>query len=36
MLIVNANENSIAGLYGTDGKPTGSYLAVKSAPADWP
>ena len=33
MLIVNANENSIAGLYGTDGKPTGSYLAVNSAPS---
>jgi hypothetical protein len=37
MHIVNANENSIAGLYGTDGKPTGSCLAVNLAPsADWP
>jgi hypothetical protein len=33
MLIVNANEKSIAGLYGTDGKPTGSYLAVNPAPS---
>jgi len=33
MLIVNANENAIAGLYGTDGKPTGSYLAVNPAPS---
>jgi hypothetical protein len=33
MLIVNANENSIAGLYGTDGKPTGSCLAVNPAPS---
>ncbi|HTY87532.1 MAG TPA: TIGR03118 family protein, partial [Candidatus Acidoferrum sp.] len=32
-LIVNANENSIAGLYGTDGQPAGSYLAVDSAPS---
>ena len=33
MLIVNANENAIAGLYGTDGKPTGNYLAVNPAPS---
>jgi uncharacterized protein (TIGR03118 family) len=32
-LIVNANENNIAGLYGTDGEPTGSYLEVGSAPS---
>jgi hypothetical protein len=33
MLIVNASENTIAGLYGTDGKPTGSYFAVNPAPS---
>jgi uncharacterized protein (TIGR03118 family) len=33
MLVVNANENSIAGLYATDGQPTGDYLAVNSAPS---
>ena len=33
MLVVNANENVIAGLYGMDGKPTGSYLAVNPAPS---
>ena len=33
VLIVNANGNAIAGLYGTDGKPTGSCLAVNPAPS---
>jgi uncharacterized protein (TIGR03118 family) len=33
MLLVVANENSIAGLYGTDGTPDGTYLAVNSAPS---
>lgn len=33
MLVVNANENSIGGFYGTDGTPGDSYLAVNSAPS---
>ena len=33
LLLVIANENSIAGLYGTDGTPAGSYLTVNSAPS---
>jgi len=32
-LVVVANENSIAGMYGTDGTPDGGYLAVNSAPS---
>lgn len=32
-LVVNANENSLAALYGTDGQLTGGYLAVNSAPS---
>jgi len=33
MLLVNANENNLTGLYGMDGTPSGAYLAVDSAPS---
>jgi len=33
MLVVNANENSLAGLYMTDGTLTGNYLTVNSSPS---
>ena len=33
MLVVNANENSLAGLYLTDGTLTGNYLTVNSSPS---
>ena len=33
LLLVNANENSIAGFYGTDGTPGGVYIGVDSAPS---
>jgi len=33
MLVVNANENSLAGFYLTDGTLTGNYLTVNSAPS---
>jgi uncharacterized protein (TIGR03118 family) len=33
MLVVNANENNLAGLYTTDGEVTGSYIEVDSAPS---
>ena len=33
MLMVNANENDLAGLYKTDGEVTGNYVEVESAPS---
>ena len=33
MLMVNANENNLAGLYKTDGEVTGDYVEVDSAPS---
>jgi uncharacterized protein (TIGR03118 family) len=33
MLVVNANENNVAGLYTTDGQVTGNYIEVDSAPS---
>lgn len=33
MLVVNANENNLAGLYTTDGQVTGNYIEVDSAPS---
>jgi uncharacterized protein (TIGR03118 family) len=33
MLVVNANENNLAGLYTTGGQVTGSYIEVDSAPS---
>ena len=33
MLLVNANENDVAGLYTTDGQITGNYIEVDSAPS---
>ena len=33
MLVVNANENNLAGLYMTDGQLTGTYIEVDSAPS---
>src|SRR5882762_10499968 len=32
MLVVNANGTDLAGLYKTDGTPTGNYVEVDSAP----
>jgi hypothetical protein len=33
MLVVNANENNVAGMYTTDGQVTGNYIEVDSAPS---
>src|SRR5664279_5824250 len=33
MLVVNANENDVAGMYTTDGQITGNYIEVDSAPS---
>jgi uncharacterized protein (TIGR03118 family) len=33
MMVVNANENNLAGLYMADGQTTGNYIEVDSAPS---